>query len=161
MNENRVRSHDVRVEIRRQAPFEAVMYREIRPEALRLSPQASGTTFEAETGRPLEQFAGGPSNCAVFGRVSRCWNYGMAGFMRRKGVSKRIRAFFGARTFGLARGTPASACARAGRTVAWNPGTAYHRRSERIHTTGIAAQSSCYDHRSGFLAAFCPAARQE
>jgi hypothetical protein len=45
------------------------MYREIRLEALRLTPQAFGSTFETENGRPLEQFAERPSNCAVFGAL--------------------------------------------------------------------------------------------
>lgn len=93
MNEKKIPSNDVPVEIRRLAPFEAAVYREIRLEALRLSPEAFGSTFEAESARPLEQFAERLSNCAVFGAFLGAEIMGMAGFMRREGAKDAHKGF--------------------------------------------------------------------
>jgi RimJ/RimL family protein N-acetyltransferase len=72
--------------IRRLAPSAAAVYREIRLEALRCSPEAFGSTFEAESVRPLERFAERLSSCAVFGAFRGTEIVGMAGFMGREGV---------------------------------------------------------------------------
>jgi RimJ/RimL family protein N-acetyltransferase len=72
--------------IRRLAPSEAAAYREIRLDALRCSPEAFGSTFEAESARPIERFAERLSNCTVFGAFRGAEIVGMAGFMGREGA---------------------------------------------------------------------------
>jgi RimJ/RimL family protein N-acetyltransferase len=72
--------------IRRLGMSEAAAYREIRLEALRCSPEAFGSTFEAERIRPLERFAEQLSNCTVFGAFRSTEIVGMAGFMVREGA---------------------------------------------------------------------------
>jgi ribosomal protein S18 acetylase RimI-like enzyme len=72
--------------IRRLAPPEAAAYREIRLDALRCSPEAFGSTFEAESARPIERFAERLSNCTVFGALRGAEIVGMAGFMGREGA---------------------------------------------------------------------------
>lgn len=72
--------------IRRLVRSEAAAYREIRLEALRCSPEAFGSTFEAERIRPLERFAERLSNCTVFGAFRSTEIVGMAGFMGREGA---------------------------------------------------------------------------
>ena len=72
--------------IRRLAPSEAAVYREIRLEALRCSPEAFGSTFDAESARPLERFAERLSNGIVFGAFRCTEIVGMAGFMGREGA---------------------------------------------------------------------------
>ncbi|MGA8023481.1 MAG: GNAT family N-acetyltransferase [Candidatus Acidiferrales bacterium] len=74
------------IQIRRLGPSEAAAYRQIRLEALRRDPEAFGSTFAAESERPLERFMERMTNCPVFGAF---WNdalVGMAGFMRREGA---------------------------------------------------------------------------
>ena len=53
--ECKVQADDIRV--RRLMPEDAALYREIRLEGLRLSPEAFGNTFEVENARPLELYA--------------------------------------------------------------------------------------------------------
>jgi RimJ/RimL family protein N-acetyltransferase len=72
--------------IRRLAPSEAAAYRGIRLDALRCSPEAFGSTFEAESARPIERFAERLSNCTVFGAFRGDEIVGMAGFMGREGA---------------------------------------------------------------------------
>jgi len=45
------------IQIRRLAPGDAALYRDIRLEGLRCDPQAFGSTFEAENARPLAFFS--------------------------------------------------------------------------------------------------------
>jgi RimJ/RimL family protein N-acetyltransferase len=72
--------------IRRLGMSEAAVYREIRLEALRYSPEAFGSTFDAESARPLERFAERLSNGTVFGAFRSTEIVGMAGFMGREGA---------------------------------------------------------------------------
>ena len=65
---------------------DAVLYRDIRLEALRLSPEAFGSTYEAEAARPLEFFAGRLSNATVFGAFIGESLFGIAGFRQRDGL---------------------------------------------------------------------------
>src|SRR5580693_3954809 len=81
--------------IRRLAPSEAAAYRGIRLDALRCSPEAFGSTFEAESARPIERFAERLSNCTVFGAFRGDEIVGMAGFMGQKARRMRIRACCG------------------------------------------------------------------
>ena len=72
--------------IRRLGMSEAAAYREIRLEALRCSPEAFGSTFDAESARPLERFAERLSNGTVFGAFRYTEIVGMAGFLGREGA---------------------------------------------------------------------------
>lgn len=74
------------IQIRRLDASEAARYREIRLEALRCSPEAFGSTFAAESGRPLEQFTERVRNCPIFGAFHQSELLGIAGFMRREGA---------------------------------------------------------------------------
>lgn len=74
------------IHIRQLAPSEAARYREIRLEALRRSPEAFGSTFEAESERPLEQFRERLTNSPVFGAFLNAELVAIAGFMRREGA---------------------------------------------------------------------------
>src|SRR5208283_1417529 len=73
------------IHIRRLAPSEGAAYREIRLEALRLNPEAFGSTFEAESVRPLEHFSERVESCPVFGAFRGGEIVGMAGFLGREG----------------------------------------------------------------------------
>jgi RimJ/RimL family protein N-acetyltransferase len=75
-----------RIQIRQLDPSEAAAYREIRLEALRLSPEAFGSTLEAESARPLERFTERVTTCPVFGAFRDTELVGVAGFMRREGA---------------------------------------------------------------------------
>lgn len=55
------------IQIRRLAPADAVLYRDIRLEALRCNPEAYGSTFEAENARPLTWFSDRLSHSNAFG----------------------------------------------------------------------------------------------
>jgi hypothetical protein len=48
------------IQIRRLAPADAALYRDIRLEGLRCNPEAFGSTFKAENARPLTFFADRP-----------------------------------------------------------------------------------------------------
>ena len=45
------------IEIRRLTEADAVLYRDIRLEALRANPEAFGSTFETENAQPLSSFS--------------------------------------------------------------------------------------------------------
>jgi RimJ/RimL family protein N-acetyltransferase len=74
------------IHIRQLTPSEAAAYREIRLEALRCSPEAFGSTFEAESARPLERFTERLTASLVFGAFLDAELVGIAGFMRREGA---------------------------------------------------------------------------
>lgn len=54
------------IHIRRLTPADAVLYREIRLEALERNPEAYGNTFEAESARSVELFAERLATSTVF-----------------------------------------------------------------------------------------------
>jgi ribosomal protein S18 acetylase RimI-like enzyme len=56
-----------RVEIRRLVKADAASFREIRLEALRLHPEAFGSSFEEERGQSLKWFEGHLESAAIFG----------------------------------------------------------------------------------------------
>ena len=83
---------DSAIQIRRLAPSEGAAYREIRLEALRSSPEAFGSTFEAESRRPLEHFSERIVSCPVFGAFRDAELVGMAGFWGRDGIKDAHKA---------------------------------------------------------------------
>lgn len=68
------------IEVRRLLPADAAVYREIRLEALKLSPEAFSTTFCAENSAPLDWFAGRLDRSAVFGAFAGSDLLGIVGF---------------------------------------------------------------------------------
>ncbi|MGH7053334.1 MAG: GNAT family N-acetyltransferase [Stellaceae bacterium] len=71
--------------IRRLLPEDAVLYREIRLEALRSDPDAFGSTFDEENSEPLRWFVDGLNSSAVFGAFDGPDLLGVVGFLIRKG----------------------------------------------------------------------------
>jgi ribosomal protein S18 acetylase RimI-like enzyme len=82
-----------KIQIRRLAPSEGDAYREIRLEALRLNPEAFGSTFEAESVRPLEHFSERVTQCPVFGAFRGEEIVGMAGFWGREGAKDAHKGY--------------------------------------------------------------------
>ncbi len=83
----------LQIQIRRLAPSEGAAYREIRLEALRGNPEAFGSTFEAESIRPLEHFSGRVAQCPVFGAFRDAEIVGMAGFLGREGAKDAHKGY--------------------------------------------------------------------
>jgi RimJ/RimL family protein N-acetyltransferase len=81
------------IQIRRLAPSESAAYREIRLEALRSSPEAFGSTFEAESVRPLAHFSERIASCPVFGAFRDSEIVGMAGFLGREGAKDAHKGY--------------------------------------------------------------------
>jgi RimJ/RimL family protein N-acetyltransferase len=70
---------------RRLLPPDAARYRDIRLEALKLSPEAFGSTFAAEHAAPLTWFADRLERSVVFGAFDGADLVGTAGFFIRQG----------------------------------------------------------------------------
>jgi ribosomal protein S18 acetylase RimI-like enzyme len=73
------------ITIRRLAPADAAIYREIRLEALRLAPDAFGSTFAAENAQPHEFFAARLENSGVFAAFAAGEIVGTAAFFANRG----------------------------------------------------------------------------
>ena len=73
------------VEIRRLSSGDAVIYRDIRLEALRLEPEAFSSTLAAESPQSLAWFAARLDSAAVFGAFSGGALVGIAGFLAKPG----------------------------------------------------------------------------
>ena len=73
------------IQIRRLAPADAALYREIRLEALRCNPEAFGSTFEAENARPLTFFSERIGGSKVFGAFHDSKLVGIAGLLIAQG----------------------------------------------------------------------------
>jgi ribosomal protein S18 acetylase RimI-like enzyme len=73
------------ITIRRLGPADAASYREIRLEALRLAPEAFGSTFAAENAQPREFFAARLENSGVFAAFAAGEIVGMAAFFANRG----------------------------------------------------------------------------
>jgi ribosomal protein S18 acetylase RimI-like enzyme len=73
------------ITIRRLPPADAARYREIRLEALRLAPDAFGSTFAAENAQPHEFFAARLENSGVFAAFAGAEIVGMAAFFANRG----------------------------------------------------------------------------
>jgi ribosomal protein S18 acetylase RimI-like enzyme len=81
------------IRIRRLAGSEGAAYREIRLEALRLNPESFGSTFEAESVRPLEHFSERVAECPVFAAFRGAEIVGMAGFLGREGAKDAHKGY--------------------------------------------------------------------
>jgi ribosomal protein S18 acetylase RimI-like enzyme len=73
------------VQLRRLSPADAIIYRERRLEALRLAPDAFGSTFAVENAEPLTWFADRLARSAVFGAFGGEELRGIAAFLTRQG----------------------------------------------------------------------------
>jgi ribosomal protein S18 acetylase RimI-like enzyme len=73
------------IEIRRLTAADAVRYREIRLEALKLAPEAFSSTFAAENAESLAWFAARLDNSAVFAAVCGEVLLGIAAFLPKRG----------------------------------------------------------------------------
>ena len=73
------------VEIRRLSSGDAVIYRDIRLEALRLEPEAFSSTLAAESPQSLAWFAARLDSAAVFGAFCGGALVGIAGFLAKPG----------------------------------------------------------------------------
>jgi ribosomal protein S18 acetylase RimI-like enzyme len=73
------------IQVRRLMTADAILYRDIRLEALKQNPEAFGSTFEAESVQPLTWFADRLGSSAVFGAFCDSDLLGVAGFLARKG----------------------------------------------------------------------------
>jgi ribosomal protein S18 acetylase RimI-like enzyme len=79
------------IAIRRLAPddpADVALYRDIRLEALRNSPEAFGSAFEAENAQPLSWFADRLGTSTVFGAFLEAMLVGMAGFAIQQGPKR-------------------------------------------------------------------------
>jgi ribosomal protein S18 acetylase RimI-like enzyme len=73
------------IQIRRLAPADAALYRDIRLEGLQCDPQAFGSTFEAENARPLAFFADRIGGSTTFGACDGAELVGIAGLLIPEG----------------------------------------------------------------------------
>ena len=73
------------IQIRRLTPADAAVYRDIRLQGLRCSPEAFGSTFEAETAKPLTFFSERLDGSAAFGAFHDSELVGIAGLLIREG----------------------------------------------------------------------------
>jgi ribosomal protein S18 acetylase RimI-like enzyme len=73
------------IQIRRLAPADAALYRDIRLEGLRDSPEAFGSTFDAENTRPLTFFSDRIGGSEAFGAFHGAELVGIAGLLIREG----------------------------------------------------------------------------
>jgi RimJ/RimL family protein N-acetyltransferase len=73
------------IQIRRLAPADAVLYRDIRLDALRCNPEAYGSTFEAENAQPLTWFSDRLGGSEVFGAFHGSELVGIAGLLIGEG----------------------------------------------------------------------------
>jgi GNAT superfamily N-acetyltransferase len=98
------------IQIRRLAPADAALYRDIRLEGLRCDPEAFGSTFEAENARPLAFFSDRIGGSTTFGAFHGSELVGIAGLLiheGQKGAHKGLLVGMyvrpGARKAGVAR----------------------------------------------------------
>lgn len=82
-----------RFNIRRLGPADAADYRSIRLAALQGDATAFGSTFAAECGRSLHEFAHRLETSIVYGAYADEHIVGMAGFKRYEGARERHKAF--------------------------------------------------------------------
>jgi ribosomal protein S18 acetylase RimI-like enzyme len=73
------------IQIRRLTPADAALYRDIRLEGLGCNPEAFGSTFEAESARPLTFFSERLDGSASFGAFHDSKLVGIAGLLIREG----------------------------------------------------------------------------
>ncbi len=76
------------IEIRRLVPADAALYRDLRLEGLRLSPEAFGSIYEIENAKPLAWFAERLGDAAVFGGFDGRELQGIVGFYIKRGAKE-------------------------------------------------------------------------
>jgi RimJ/RimL family protein N-acetyltransferase len=79
----RGRVNTAEIQIRQLTPGDAALYRSIRLEGLKESPEAFGSTFDAEFTKPLAWFFDRLSGSTVFGAIRDSKILGVAGFAVR------------------------------------------------------------------------------
>jgi ribosomal protein S18 acetylase RimI-like enzyme len=95
--------------IRRLMPEDAGLYREIRLEALQLSSEAFGSSFEQEGPQPLGYFQEALTKADVFGAFLETSLVGVAGFRRQAGMKQAHKGLlWGMYVRPVARGTGAA-----------------------------------------------------
>lgn len=78
------------IEIRRLLPADAALYRDIRLEALRLSPEAFGSAYETESVHPVEWFAERLAHgAAIIGAFRGGEPAGIVGFIAAQGPKQQ------------------------------------------------------------------------
>ena len=80
----RGRVNTAQIQIRQLTPGDAALYRSIRLEGLKESPEAFGSTFEAEFTKPLAWFFDRLSSSVVFGAIRDAKILGVTGFAVRQ-----------------------------------------------------------------------------
>jgi RimJ/RimL family protein N-acetyltransferase len=75
----------LKIQTRRLTPADASLFRDIRLEGLRCSPEAFGSTFEAENAQPLTFFSERLCGSASFGVFHDSELVGIAGLLIREG----------------------------------------------------------------------------
>ena len=73
------------IEIRRLAREDAVLYRDVRLEALQANPEAFGSTFEVEDAQPLSLFSDRLGSSTVLGAFRDTEFVGIVGFAVQQG----------------------------------------------------------------------------
>jgi ribosomal protein S18 acetylase RimI-like enzyme len=94
--------------VRRLMPEDAALYREIRLEALKLSSEAFGSSFEQEGSQPPDYFQEALTKADVFGAFLETALVGVAGFRRQAGAKQAHKGvLWGMYVRPIARGTGA------------------------------------------------------
>lgn len=83
---------DRSLQIRRLEPSDAALYREIRLEGLRKSPEAFGSTFEKENARPLSWFESVLARADIFGGFLDGTLAGVAAYAAHEGSKQAHKA---------------------------------------------------------------------
>jgi len=83
---------DRSLQIRRLEPSDAALYREIRLEGLRISPEAFGSTFEKEDAQPLSWFEAVLGRAAIFGAFLDGTLEGVAAYAAQEGSKQAHKA---------------------------------------------------------------------
>lgn len=95
--------------VRRLMPNDAGLYREIRLEALQLSSEAFGSSFEHEGAQPLDYFREAVTKADVFGAFLEAGLVGVAGFRAQAGLKQAHKGLlWGMYVRPVARGTGAA-----------------------------------------------------
>ena len=81
------------LKVRLLRPADAPLYKEIRLEALQLSPEAFGSTFEQECSQSLAQFEEVLARADVFGAFRETDLVGMAGYRTQSGAKQAHKGF--------------------------------------------------------------------
>jgi GNAT superfamily N-acetyltransferase len=79
-------------QLRRLETSDAVLYRDIRLEALQRNPEAFGSTFERDNAQPLSWFEASLSRAAIFGAFVDGMLAGTAGFGAQEGSKREHKA---------------------------------------------------------------------